>query len=132
MYKETDEIFVRIVKGGFIPYINMCGPIPNPIKISTAICLKLVNAGIEIHQYDPATKTAIRLTRENVFDDCKFNKKKAAPTQTANKPVEKSATTTPIKFSGVEKKVEEPKVKPVAEQKAAVEKKPADVKKETD
>ena len=76
MYKTTDEIFVRINKGGHIPYIGICGPIPNPIKVSTEICLKLVNAGIDIHQFDPATKQTVKLTRQNVFDDQKFAKGK--------------------------------------------------------
>lgn len=108
MYKKTDEIFVRIAKHGYIPYIGICGPIPNPIKVSTETCLKLVNAGIVVHQFDPATKETIQLTRTNVFDDKKFDRKKAAqkpavtpPPVAPEKPVE------PVVFTGVQKQDEQ-------------------------
>ena len=108
MYKTTDEIFVRISRGGFIPYIGMCGPIPNPIKVSTEICLKLVNAGIEVHQYDPVTKRDVKLTRQNVFDDQKFTNKKdkesvARPLNPNEQPQKQVDIGDPIMFSGVQK-----------------------------
>ena len=109
MYKPTDEIFVRINRNGYIPIIGICGPIPNPIKVKTEVCLKLVNAGIDVHQFDPATKQTVKITRENVFDDQKFAKKKAAPV-TAQAPVVNPSA--PINLTGVTKK-EEPVVAPV-------------------
>ena len=104
MYKKTDEIFVRIAKHGYIPYIGICGPIPNPIKVTTETCLKLVNAGIVVHQFDPVTKQTVQLTRSNVFDDRKFARKKTnvapvnmPPVVTPEKPVE------PVTFTGIPK-----------------------------
>lgn len=114
MYKTTDEIFVRINRVGQIPFIGMCGPIPNPIKLSTEICLKLVNAGIDVHQYDPATKQTMKLTRENVFDDQKFGKKKEKPV-TPVKPTPVTPASSTINFKGVPTpaKVDEVKAEPV-------------------
>ena len=112
MYKETDQIFVRINRGGYIPYINMCGPIPNPIKVSTAICLKLVNAGIDVHQYDPVTKESVKLTRENVFNDAKFAKRKVV--NTANTKAQTVKPSSTINFTGIQKK-DEPTVEKEAE-----------------
>jgi hypothetical protein len=125
MYKPTDEIFVRINRNGYIPIIGICGPIPNPIKVKTEVCLKLVNAGIDVHQFDPETKQTVKITRENVFDDAKFAKKKAASVQTQVPIVNPSA---PINLAGVVKK-EEPKVEeaapaPVVEEVAPVVEEP--------
>ena len=119
MYKPTDEIFVRINRNGYIPIIGICGPIPNPIKVKTEVCLKLVNAGIDVHQFDPATKQTVKITRENVFDDQKFAKKKTAPV-TAQAPIVNPSA--PIALAGVEKK-EEPVVAaaPVVETAPVVE-----------
>lgn len=77
MYSREDKIFVRINKMGYIPYIGMCGPIPNPIKIPTATCLQMVTAGIEVFEVNPDTKEMVKLTVQNVFDDNKFEKKPA-------------------------------------------------------
>ena len=75
MYNREDKIFVRINKVGFIPYIGMCGPIPNPIKIPVATCLQMVTAGIDVFEVNPDTKETVKLTVQNVFDDNKFDKK---------------------------------------------------------
>ena len=122
MYKTTDEIFVRINRVGYIPLIGMCGPIPNPIKIPTDTCLKLVNAGIDVHQVDPVTKMTVKLTRENIFDDHKFGKKPvvaSAPVKPVVTPAAKVEAVKPVTFTGVPKvepKVEEPKVEEVVEE----------------
>ena len=122
MYKTTDEIFVRINRVGYIPLIGMCGPIPNPIKIPTSTCLKLVNAGIDVHQVDPVTKLTVKLTRENIFDDHKFGKKPvvaSAPVKPVVAPTAKVEAVKPVTFTGVPKvepKVEEPKVEEVVEE----------------
>ena len=118
MYKTTDEIFVRINRVGYIPLIGMCGPIPNPIKIPTDTCLKLVNAGIDVHQVDPVTKMTVKLTRENIFDDHKFGKKPvvaSAPVKPVVAPSAKVEAVKPVTFTGVPK-VEEPKVEEVVEE----------------
>lgn len=137
MYKKTDEIFVRINKGGFIPYIGICGPIPNPIKVKTEICLKLVNAGIDVHQFDPVTKKTIKLTRENVFDDNKFGKKKEEVKQPANDQKQVENHVQPMEFKGVQKPVEPvdvetpSAVEPVVEEKVIGTPNPTAEKKES-
>lgn len=75
MYSREDKIYVKINKVGFIPYIGICGPIPNPIKIPTATCLQMINAGIDVFEVNPDTKETMKLTVQNVFDDNKFGKK---------------------------------------------------------
>ena len=120
MYKTTDEIFVRVNRVGYIPLIGMCGPIPNPIKIPTSTCLKLVNAGIDVHQVDPVTKMTVKLTRENIFDDEKFDKKLVTKATTAPvKPVApaKVEPIKPVTFTGVPKVEPKVEVKPVEEPK---------------
>ena len=116
MYKTTDEIFVRINKGGHIPFIGICGPIPNPIKVSTEICLKLVNAGIDIHQFDPATKQTVKLTRQNVFDDQKFvkgGKKVVKPTLAiVNDTAKENTPVESIVFTGTPAKADVKKEEP--------------------
>lgn len=75
-YKKSDEIYIVTTRTGFIPQLNMCGPIPNPIRVPLRLCLSLINSGVKIQQMDPKTRMILPLTLENLYDDQKFEKYK--------------------------------------------------------
>lgn len=106
MYSREDKIFVKIIKNGYIPFIGMCGPIPNPIKIPTGTCLQMITAGIDVFEVNPDTKETVKLTVTNVFDDNKFGKKSnpiESPKQPTINPTDK------VMFTGVSQIPEEVK-----------------------
>lgn len=106
MYSREDKIFVKIIKNGYIPFIGMCGPIPNPIKIPTGTCLQMITAGIDVFEVNPDTKETVKLTVTNVFDDDKFGKKSnpiELPKQPTINPTDK------VMFTGVSQIPEEVK-----------------------
>lgn len=106
MYSREDKIFVKIIKNGYIPFIGMCGPIPNPIKIPTGTCLQMITAGIDVFEVNPDTKETVKLTVTNVFDDNKFGKKSNpidSPKQPTINPTDK------VMFTGVSQIPEEVK-----------------------
>ena len=100
MYKREDQIFVRINRAGFIPHLGMCGPIPNPIKVTCGKCLDMINSGIEVWQVDPETKEMVKLTVKNIFDDQKFSKKTENPVNIVEPA---PSIEQPITFGGVKK-----------------------------
>lgn len=104
MYSRDDKIYVKINKVGYIPFIGMCGPIPNPIKIPTSTCLQMVTAGIDVFEVDPKTKEMVKLTVQNVFDDEKF-RKRVIPMNEQPKPSMVKPTDSVV-FSGVTKNPE--------------------------
>ena len=97
MKARNEKIFVKIIKAGFIPQLGMCGPIPNPIKITRAQAYSMIIAGIKVYQYFPDTKYTEELTLQNIFsDDVKPEKNDSkVEEKDINKPV------TPITLSGV-------------------------------
>ena len=108
MYNRNDQIFVRINRSGFIHQLGICGPIPNPIKVSCGKCLDMINSGIDVFQVDPNTRDMVKLTLENIFDDKKFSKKESVKTPvTPVKPVV-IPESKPLVFTGVQKDAEKP------------------------
>ena len=107
MYSREDKIYVRINKNGYIPFIGMCGPIPNPIKIPASTCLQMVTAGIDVHEVNPDTKETVKLTVQNVFDDNKFGKKPNSSEPSKQPTVH---PTDKVVFTGVTQKPEEKKI----------------------
>lgn len=95
MKNKNDQIFVRVMKNGYIQQLGICGPIPNPIKVSRALAHRMVVGGVEVHEVDPITKMTKKLTIHNVFSDEKntVSDKETKPVQEApvsknEKPVE--------------------------------------------
>lgn len=77
MYKTTDEINIVSTRTGYIPQLQMCGPIVNPLKVPAQTCLAMVTAGVPLFEFDPKTKQIVALTINNVYDDEKFTLKEA-------------------------------------------------------
>ena len=92
MKNKNDQIFVRVMKNGYIQQLGICGPIPNPIKVSRALAHRMVVGGVEVHEVDPVTKMTKKLTIHNVFSDEKTPVKEVptqeAPVSKNEKPVE--------------------------------------------
>ena len=76
MKARNEEIFVKVIRNGYIPQLGICGPIPNPIKMTRGTAHAMLVAGIEVHQYFPKTKTTEKLTIHTVFNDEKVEVKK--------------------------------------------------------
>lgn len=96
-YADTDMIFVRIIRSGFIPQLGICGPIPNPIKITRAKAKSLIVAGIGVWQVDPNTNEVTELTLQNVFGGSEPEK------TTPEKVVAPAPEPKPKEFVGVQK-----------------------------
>lgn len=134
MDRSKEQIFVRVMRNGFIPQLGMCGPIPYPIKVTRAVCHSMIVSGIEVMQYDPETKITTKLTLQNVFGgETKAEEPKKVEAPKAPEYTKTPETTT---FNGIPKpetKVEEPKKveTPVVEEKKVEEPaKAEEVKKE--
>lgn len=107
MKNKNEKIFVRVMKNGYIQQLGICGPIPNPIKVSRALAHSMVVGGVEVHEVNPITKATKKLTIHNIFSDDKPVATKATkpvektPISKTEKPVE------PVTFAGVAAKTEE-------------------------
>lgn len=115
MYKKTDRIFIVSTRTGYIPQLKMYGPIPNPIKVPLNLCLSMITSGIDIYQFEPKSKSIIKLNFDNIFDDKKFDvvpkKVEKAPDYTTKV---KSFKTTGVKIEPeAEPAVEVPEEVPV-------------------
>ncbi len=62
-----DKIFIKTNRIGFIPYINMQGPIVTPLPVTRQIAHAMVVAGVETYMVDPKTKKVTLLTIQNVY-----------------------------------------------------------------
>lgn len=98
-YADTDTIFVRIIRAGFIPQLGISGPIPNPIKITRAKAKSLIVAGVQVWEFNPTTKETKELTLQNVFGEPDSVKKEETPVKTVA-PVQEPK---PTQFVGVQK-----------------------------
>lgn len=118
-YSSSDMIFARIIRNGFIPQLGMCGPIPNPIKITRGLAHSLIVSGIKVYEYNPDTRDVTELTLQNVFGTSEEAVKKEEPKKSIPDPVK------PVQLNGV--KVEETpkqeKVEAKKEEKAPVKEK---------
>lgn len=104
MYKKNTKIMVKVISNRYISQLGISGPIVNPISIPAKTALDMVNAGVEVHQYDPVSGRCIRLTVSNVMDDTKFAPKtNVTKTPVANTAPQKSAPqkpSQPTQFTG--------------------------------
>lgn len=118
MKKRNEEIFVKVLRNGFIPQLGICGPIPNPIKITRGVAHSMIVAGLKVFEFNPKTKETVELTVDNVFantaevkkDDVTINNVKPTPVKVAE-PI-KAVTFNGVKVSD---KVEEKPVEKVEE-----------------
>lgn len=102
MRKRTEEIFVKVLRNGFIPQLGMCGPIPNPIKITRGTAHSMIVAGIKVFEFNPVTKETIELTVDNVFADEDATKKEESNNQqTSPAPSKVSEPIKPVTLNGV-------------------------------
>lgn len=101
MKPRTEQIFVKIMRNGFIPQLGICGPIPNPIRITRAKAHSLIVAGIDVYQYFPENHYTEKLTLQTVFG-------KAEKEEIPKKPVEKkvSEPMKPVELTGIKKEEE--------------------------
>jgi hypothetical protein len=72
-YQETDKIRVIIRNRGFIPVINLGGPIIIPMELPISIVSELVTRGVDIHEVS-SDGYLLKLTTENLKDNEKFDK----------------------------------------------------------
>ena len=110
MKKRSETIFVKVLRNGFIPQLGMCGPIPNPIKITRGTAYNMIVAGVKVFEYNPVTKETTELTVDNVFADG-VDKKQESGANNVSKPVipDPAKTPEPVKpvtLNGVKKESE--------------------------
>lgn len=100
-----ENIWVKIIRAGYIPQLGIQGPIPNPVQITRAKAHSMIVAGIDVFEVDPKTKKTTKLTIQNVFGNTsglnndmiqKHESVKNIPNNAANQP--KNDT---ISFNGV-------------------------------
>lgn len=72
MTKKNDQIFIMTKRTGYIPQLRTYGPIVNPMKCPLSLCLSMLTAGVELHEFDPKTKSVVKLTVNNLYDENKF------------------------------------------------------------
>lgn len=63
----NQEIWVKILRAGFIPQLGIQGPIPNPIKITREKAHNMIVAGIDVYQVDEKTRETTKLTLHTVL-----------------------------------------------------------------
>lgn len=102
MRPRNEEIFVKIMRNGMIPQLGICGPIPNPIKVTRAKAHSMIVAGIAVYQYFPDTQYTEKLTLQTVFGG---PEKETVSNKVDDKKI--SEPVKPVSFTGVKKIVEE-------------------------
>lgn len=102
MNTRNEEIFVKVMRNGFIPQLGICGPIPNPIRITRGQAHSLIVAGIDVYQYFPETKYTEKLTLHNVFGFAKKTEKENPVQQNVKK---MSEPIKPVNLAGVKKDI---------------------------
>lgn len=104
MKSRNEEIFVKVIRNGYIPQLGICGPIPNPIKITRGLAHSMVVAGIDVYQYFPDTKMTQKMTIHNTFEDQKNvnnDIKRVSNANTNN--IKISEPVKPIQLNGIKK-----------------------------
>ena len=66
--KRSEEIWVKVLRAGYIPQLGMQGPVPNPIKITRGRAHSMIVAGISVYEIDPKTRESKELTLQNIFE----------------------------------------------------------------
>lgn len=72
MTNKNDQIFIMTKRTGYIPQLRTYGPIVNPMKCPLSLCLSMLTAGVELHEFDPKTRAVVKLTVNNLYDKDKF------------------------------------------------------------
>lgn len=62
-----DKIFIKTNRIGFIPHINIQGPIVTPLPVTRQVAHAMVVSGVETYMVDPKTKKVTLLTIHNVY-----------------------------------------------------------------
>lgn len=99
--KASEQIFVKVMRNGFIPQLGICGPIPNPIKVTRSKAHEMIVAGVAVYQYFPETKYTEKLTLQNVFGD--KNNKDVNPKNEKPEVKKPAEPIKPVELTGVAK-----------------------------
>ena len=101
MKSVGEEVFIKVMKAGYIPQLGMQGPIPNPIKVKRSVIHSMIVAGIKVFEYDPETQETTEITLGSLYneDPAKEDSKKpeAPATPDPIQPVNLQGVTAPIK-----------------------------------
>lgn len=111
MTNKNDQIFIMTKRTGYIPQLRTYGPIVNPIKCPLSLCLSMLTAGVELHEFDPKTRAVVKLTVNNLYDKDKFKNE-----EKDEEKVLKAAVKTNVVETTEGVKVVTPKEEPVKEE----------------
>ena len=111
MTNKNDQIFIMTKRTGYIPQLRTYGPIVNPMKCPSSLCLSMLTAGVELHEFNPKTRAVVKLTVNNLYDKDKFKNE-----EKDEEKILKAAVKTNVVETTEGVKVVTPKEEPVKEE----------------